>query len=322
MQKVTVIIPTYNRESVLAFTIDSILAQSYQNWECIIVDDNSTDNTPGIAIHYSQKDDRIIFFRRDREPGNANTCRNIGLTKSTGEFVIFLDSDDLLKPDCLERRVHIATTNPGHEFWVFRVWRKENEKEIMDSRFLSRDSDMLNKFLEMKLPWLVTSPLWRREFISSIGGFEERLDRLQDVELHIRALANIKGSYYIDMEGDPDWSYSYRPFNKVQRNIPLLQKKIRSCLFICNEFGELVAGDRGRSEALQKGMSVCLVNFIYENRLNDFKAAEEIKYFLNGLRASGCISLGRLRKMKIVIAIPEFFLRLPGSYRAISAFLV
>ncbi|WP_336094504.1 glycosyltransferase family 2 protein [Leeuwenhoekiella sp. CH_XMU1409-2] len=100
---VSIIIPTYNRAHLIGETLDSVLAQTYTNWECIVVDDGSFDSSYSIVKKFCEKDKRFKAFQR---PGNsikgANSCRNIGFDQSTGDYVIWFDSDDLMTPDHLE----------------------------------------------------------------------------------------------------------------------------------------------------------------------------------------------------------------------------
>jgi glycosyltransferase involved in cell wall biosynthesis len=105
-QLVSIIIPNYNRESLIGETLDSILAQTYSHWECIIVDDGSTDNSVEVIQQYVKKDLRFKLIQR---PSNhlkgANACRNIGLQKAKGEFIIFFDSDDLMMEQHVENKL-------------------------------------------------------------------------------------------------------------------------------------------------------------------------------------------------------------------------
>jgi glycosyltransferase involved in cell wall biosynthesis len=100
---VSIIIPTYNRSSVIRETLDSVFAQTYNNWECIIVDDGSTDNTSNVVLTYVAKDKRFHYYKRpDTHNEGGNGARNYGLEISKGVYVQFLDSDDLLAKNKLE----------------------------------------------------------------------------------------------------------------------------------------------------------------------------------------------------------------------------
>ena len=106
----SVIIPTYNRAHLISNTIDSVLAQTHPHFELIIVDDGSTDNTKQvIADRYGNNPVVIYFYKQNEERGAA---RNYGLKQAKGDFVIFFDSDDLMKPDYLETINKIIIENP------------------------------------------------------------------------------------------------------------------------------------------------------------------------------------------------------------------
>ena len=103
---ISVIMPTYNRGYVISNAIDSILNQSYANFELIIVDDCSSDNTEEIVRSYQKKDKRIIYIKLDRNSG-ANYARNIGLKKATGDYITFQDSDDISLSNRLETEMNV-----------------------------------------------------------------------------------------------------------------------------------------------------------------------------------------------------------------------
>ena len=100
---ISIIIPVYNRENVVEECINSVLAQSYQNFEIVIVDDGSSDNTYSICKFLAEKDPRIKLFKG--EHGGVSAARNTALDKADGEYVFFLDSDDVIHPLLLETLV-------------------------------------------------------------------------------------------------------------------------------------------------------------------------------------------------------------------------
>lgn len=103
--KVSVIVPCYNQAQFLAETLDSVLAQTYENWECIIVNDGSTDDTEAVAKEYCNKDNRFIYHKK--ENGGLSSARNAGLDIVQGDYVQFLDSDDILLPNKLECQIRV-----------------------------------------------------------------------------------------------------------------------------------------------------------------------------------------------------------------------
>lgn len=107
---VSVVTPLYNSEKFIEETIKSVLKQTYNNWEMIIVDDCSTDLGPNIVKKYSEKDLRIKYIKMDKNSGAAH-CRNKAIELSKGEFIAFLDSDDLWKETKLEKQVKFMNDN-------------------------------------------------------------------------------------------------------------------------------------------------------------------------------------------------------------------
>ena len=101
MSKVSVITPAYNAAAVLADTVECVLQQTYQNWEMIIVDDCSPDDTYKVACGLAEQDERIRVIRHEQNQGVA-AARNTALRAATGEYIAFLDSDDLWLPNKLE----------------------------------------------------------------------------------------------------------------------------------------------------------------------------------------------------------------------------
>lgn len=108
MPLVSVIIPTFNRAHLLGDAISSVLQQTYQKIEIIVIDDGSTDNTAELIGQY--QDSRIRYIRQDN--AGVATARNRGISASQGEYIAFLDSDDMYKPDCIEKKIALANRYP------------------------------------------------------------------------------------------------------------------------------------------------------------------------------------------------------------------
>lgn len=107
---VSIVMPMYNSEKYLADAIESILAQSYRNWELLITDDCSSDKSYSIAKSYVQKDKRIQLFKLDRNSGAAS-ARNYSIERARGRFLAFIDSDDWWYPDKLESQINFMLRN-------------------------------------------------------------------------------------------------------------------------------------------------------------------------------------------------------------------
>lgn len=98
---VSIIVPVYNVENYLRECVDSILNQTYKNFELLLVDDGSKDSSPAICDEYAQKDSRVVVIHKENE--GPSLTRNRGIDEAKGEFIVFVDSDDLILPEMLEK---------------------------------------------------------------------------------------------------------------------------------------------------------------------------------------------------------------------------
>lgn len=170
------------------------------------MDDGSTDDSVSVVSEYAIRDERFKIFERHREPKGAPTCRNIGLEKAQGEFVIFLDSDDLLQEFCISNRIDTALQEPQFDLWVFQT-ETSFEGKLSSDYFTKCMNDYLIAFLSHEIPWHTTAPLWSTEFILKLKGFNEKFSRLQDVELHTRALLSPTIRFKVFYNNQPDAVY-------------------------------------------------------------------------------------------------------------------
>ena len=104
----SIIIPTYNRAHFLKETLVSIQAQTYRDWECIVVDDGSSDHTATLVTAFAKADKRINYVKRPSDrPKGANSCRNYGFELAKGEFINWFDSDDIMLSGFIEKRFEL-----------------------------------------------------------------------------------------------------------------------------------------------------------------------------------------------------------------------
>jgi glycosyltransferase involved in cell wall biosynthesis len=199
---VSIIIPTYNRADLIGETLDSILAQTYENWECIIVDDGSVDNTDEVVGEYVKKDSRFQYhYRSANLPKGANSCRNYGFELSKGEFINWFDSDDLMHNEKLSIQVKVLITE-DFNFSVCQTFVFENSKDnIVGLRHYKIFSDNpFSDYLMLKVVWLTQSPMWRRSFLETQEYlFDEELQAAQEWEFHIRMLHSSNIYHYTDI---------------------------------------------------------------------------------------------------------------------------
>lgn len=197
---VSIISPCYNQEKYLADTIDSVLAQTYQNWEMIIVDDGSTDDSATIAQSYANKDNRIkYFYQRNAGPSAA---RNKGVCKSKGKYLFFLDGDDIIDPIYLRIGVEHMENDASCACFFTAV------------QYFGGKSGIANVQYSGYKKQLCESSLWccgfmrRCDFID-VGGFDEKMKGFEDWEFYIRFLYQ-RGNVFVD----PRPLFKYRIANK------------------------------------------------------------------------------------------------------------
>jgi len=185
---VSVIIPAYNRADLVEETLDSILNQTYTNWECIITDDGSTDNTLDVLTKRATQDARIRVFQRpaSRTKG-ANTCRNIGIENSQGDYIIFFDSDDLMTPNHIAFKLE-KIKESGLDFVIAKTVFFNGSDNSMDTcyRFTNNEISAEN-FVLKKAKWLTPDTCIKQNIASKIR-FNEQLKSGQEFNYNLKLL--------------------------------------------------------------------------------------------------------------------------------------
>lgn len=234
---VSIITASYNKAEYISETIASVQNQTFTNWELIIVDDLSTDTTVDIVNGFVKNDIRIKLVAQSQNKG-ANYCRNVGLKSALGKFVVFLDADDILMPFCLENRLS-EIENHNLDFCVFTMG--VFNKTIGDSSYLWKPNSItpLKDFLQHKLPWSILQPIWKKDFLIKIGGFDESFKRLQDVELHTRALI-VENVNYKQIINLPDCYYRIDEARKNFNAFDFLFRRVESSNLYVSKFSSLI----------------------------------------------------------------------------------
>jgi len=250
---VSVITPTKNRLKLLCQAMDSVQAQTFPTWEHIIVDDGSDDGTAEEVTRRAEADPRICYIQRAGDKAGANVCRNLGLRESRAGVVVFLDSDDLLMPECLARRVAIMQRNAELDFATFQTSVFEHTPgdlgRQLDPELLGDD---LLRFLFFECPWQTSGPVWRRATLERLGGFDESLPSWQDVDLHIRAIT--AGSRYLrfpEVDHHVRWQSDPTKVSIEQRRSP---RHLKAASEILAKFERLVSEGPGMNWVRQRAL--------------------------------------------------------------------
>ena len=185
--KISIIIPTFNRVSLIGQTLDSILAQTYRNWECIIIDDASTDYTPELIEFYNSRDSRIKYYTRPaRYPKGANSCRNYGVDVSKGEYINWFDSDDLMEPAKIEKQVALLESDSDISVCVSPYILCDNKMTPIRQMPIRKEERLFNDYLTGRSYFNFQSVLFRKNSLKLKP--DPNLAKAQELEFFIRYL--------------------------------------------------------------------------------------------------------------------------------------
>lgn len=283
---VSIIIPNFNKSPFISETIKSVLSQSLIDWELLIIDDNSSDKSWSIIESYGVKDQRIKAFRNNSGRKGASVCRNIGLKKANGNFVIFLDSDDLLSPSCLENRIKEITSFPKLDFMVFSMGTFYAKIGDSSSTWIPPEKNHLEKILAHDLPWSIVQPIWKKEFLINLNGFDESFSRLQDVEMHTRALLYKSVNYAVSSKKNPDCYYRISEERKTVNSQLFYSNWINSVVHYIDKTRQLLIAKSLKSKThLLKGTLIKTITSILHAEKNNEIDAKLASQFIDQLPA-------------------------------------
>lgn len=185
MSSVTVVIPTYNRADLLPRAIDSVLSQSFEDFELIIVDDGSTDNTPEVVNTYS--DPRIQYIKRNENLG-ANRARNEGINRAESDVISFLDSDDELHPEYLETAMKKLRSSDPDTVGVFTSFEIVEDGEVTNVCQAKSGTVEYENILVTNVIGTFSCVTFKKHAFEDVGMLDEELESCQDYDFYIRVL--------------------------------------------------------------------------------------------------------------------------------------
>lgn len=256
--KISIIVPTYNRSTVIIRAIDSVLNQIHQNFELIVVDDGSTDGTFELLNnHY--KDPRIVYLRQENK--GVSAARNVGIDKSTSEWIAFLDSDDEWLPKKLSIQVEQIETHKNIRFFHSNEnWIRNGVKVNIPKKFCKNGEDLFKRSLDTCLisPSTVVS---KKCLLYEHGLFDTGFEICEDYDLWLKILANqeigFSEDYLVNKYGGHEDQLSTKHHSmdlwRVRSLVNLLQKNN-------DKYAELI------QEVIEKKVQVLKSNFLKHNR--------------------------------------------------------
>lgn len=179
LPKISVVIPTYNRHHIIRDAIKSVENQTYKNWELIVVDDYSTDDTQALL----ENRDEIQYVRLTKNKGNAG-ARNEGVRKAKGNYIVFLDSDDRMEPNCLELFAHLISQKPNVKF-AFGGYYIFNAETGLKIRKIWKPDPSKSFLRELKIG-TGCGLMVQKDCFHKVGFFDERLRVAVDTDWLIR----------------------------------------------------------------------------------------------------------------------------------------
>ncbi|MBR6098504.1 glycosyltransferase family 2 protein [bacterium] len=200
--KVSVIIPVYNVKQYLAEALDSVINQTYKNLEIIVVDDGSNDGSEIICEEFAQKDSRIKLIHR--ENGGLSTARNTGLDSMTGEYVAFLDSDDVFLTEAIEKSLNALLSNDvdcvNFQHGIYRtisnkIFKNKKTYSLIPEGIYTR-LEALELVANYKVTFAVWNKLYKREIWDNIRYPEGRV--YEDLYMLFKIIDKVKNIYFMN----------------------------------------------------------------------------------------------------------------------------
>ncbi|MEM3434294.1 MAG: glycosyltransferase [Candidatus Methanomethyliaceae archaeon] len=184
--KISVIMPCYNSAPYVSEAIESILNQTYRDFEFIIIDDGSNDNTPEILAGY--KDSRIKIVRKEKNEGLIPAL-NLGIKLASGEYLARMDADDIALPQRFEREIDFLDSHPDFAVVGTRAWRIDGNGKVLEPMiFITHWKDVHYALEHGICPIIHSSVLMRTSVVRSLGGYRDQFKHAEDFDLWLRII--------------------------------------------------------------------------------------------------------------------------------------
>jgi glycosyltransferase involved in cell wall biosynthesis len=229
---ISVIIPCYNYGHLIADTIDSVLHQSYADVEIIVIDDGSTDSTKEVLSHYTAKYSQVKYYKY--ENAGLGTARNRGLEKVTGQYIQFLDADDLIEPEKFEVQLRLFEDNPEADVVYGSVRYFKNNAFDLSERLLTywgpnkewmpkvsgKNDAIYSSAIKGNFAHL-SSPLFKKELVDMVGDFDNEISAVADYHFLLRCV--IAGAYFYYHDTANTYSLVRWHPDNMSRNVKMMQ---------------------------------------------------------------------------------------------------
>jgi len=297
---ISVVIPSYNSAKLISAAIESVLSQTYQHFEIIIIDDGSSDNTETVVKSFTDSPVQY-YYQNNAGPADA---RNNGIKKSKGEYIAFLDADDKWYPQKLELQLKVFENNEN-VCLVYTAMQNIEEGQVRRGIFRYKNYKNKNdfiKFLLLNPISIVPTVLVKKAYLDQYGYFDPQLRTGEDWDLWLRLAIKAK-FYYLDEV----LAIRYKPITSITASID--RKKAEKChLLLLNRFFDSVSSDKELFRMKPKAMSA-----IYYDYSLGYLGQNNFKETFNSIMLSfkyHPLSFLRLKKIKFIIKLLlKYFLK-------------
>ena len=213
--KISVLMPVYNGEKYLMTSIESILDQTFQDFEFIIVDDDSTDDSWKIINDYKKKDKRIVALQNKINLKTSKTL-NVGLSKACGKYIVRMDVDDWSYPNRLQTQYDYMEARPKVGVSGGTIEVCDKNLQVLNVREYPQTDGDLRKIIFLYSPFAHPATIWNRELLVNLRGYNENIPLSQDAELYFRLgsisrnIIQEKYAIYARIKGIFEYGYSAR----------------------------------------------------------------------------------------------------------------
>lgn len=249
MTRVSVIIPCYNQEKYITDCLESVLAQTFDDYEAIVIDDGSIDNSVKIVEEYQKKSDKIRLIKQENQ--GVVTARNNAIRQATGKYIYPLDADDIAHPEVLEKSVEAIESGKGDIISCKVMLFSDDKQQIMR---LNRPT----KINMIRRPCIVNSSLFRKSDFEKCGGYDKDFDKgLEDYDLWLNMILNHK----LKIHRINDFLFFYR-IKSVNESRNILAKNYHDelrCL-LCKKYPQL------RKDSLVN-ITFSILRFFYQKKI-------------------------------------------------------
>lgn len=196
---VSFIIPTYNYGHLIGYTLNCLLNQSYTDWEAIIIDDGSTDNTEAVVKSFLAIDRRLVYIKQNQK--GVSAARNMGLKQATGYYIQFLDADDLITEDKVNLQIQFLEANQDVDICMVSTrFFSSSDKSLLYTDFALKNKktmppingtgyQIISTFIECN-PTAIQGPLFRKGHLEKTGFFNENMRYVEDWDFWFRFAVN------------------------------------------------------------------------------------------------------------------------------------